>query len=54
MNIKQIAYVIYILMMFINGLILNTTGLTLRDWQSWAIPVTTVVVYLCGTIRGGN
>lgn len=54
MNTKQIAYFIYISMMFINGLILHSAGLSLRDWQTWALPVTTVIIYLCGTIRGGN
>lgn len=52
MNISQIAYVIYLLTMIVNGLILSSAGLSLRDWQSWVIPLTTVIIYLCGYARG--
>lgn len=54
MTVKDIAYFIYLALMVINSLIIGSAGLTLRNWQVWAIALTTVIIYLCGYIRGGN
>ena len=54
MSVKYIAYFIYLALVAINSMVMGSAGLTLRDWQSWVIVINTVIIYLCGYIRGGN
>ena len=54
MNVKTFSYIIYLILLFINGFILADVGLTFRNWQYWVIVVSFVAVHLCGYVRGGQ
>ncbi len=53
MNAKHIMYIVYLFMIFINGVVLGSAGITLRNWQYWIIAFVPIVTYLCGYARGG-
>ena len=53
MGVKYFAYFIYLILLFINGLIMSNIGLSFKSWQYWVIVVSFVAIYSCGYIRGG-
>lgn len=48
-----ITYCIYLMIMAINGIVISECNLTIRNWQTWVLTLNTVIVYLCGYVRGG-
>lgn len=53
MNAKAIAYFIYLILMFANGLLLPSCEVGPTNWKYWAFIGITVGAYLCGIVRGG-
>lgn len=53
MNVKVFVYIIYILTMGLSGLIMASSGLSLKNSKYWALLVCFFIVYICGYIHGG-
>ena len=52
MEPKTIAYTVYILIMFLSGLVLGSTSNGFNTWQYWVITFCLVGCYFCGRVTG--
>ena len=48
---KVVAYIIYIFLCGLVGVVCGNLDLFLKDWQFWALLGSVVGAYLCGTCQ---
>ena len=53
MDVKTIAYIIYLFMMAIHGVVLAKAKISFADLKYWILVFIPVIAYLCGYVRGG-
>lgn len=53
MDTKTIAYIVYLIAMFIYGFVMAKADLAFVNWQYWVLMLLIIVAYMCGYVRGG-
>lgn len=52
MEAGHIAYFVYLIIMFILGVVLYSTDIYVNNWRYWVIIACIIGAYICGTFYG--